>query len=450
VPVVNFTVGVGPLLKSFQVGSGEAARGRLPMRVDLRLLPLLGYVKPYVAPRQVWAHWEEQRSHAAAGRPPPPLPDLDPDEPPRSVVEHVSRARLVQFLGGGLAVNLVLAVGLLWAYENSPTGRAVTTPVAGRVPEDSVAARAGLREGDRFLSVGGEPVVGFFDVARRLAPLRRDGSAAAARDAPGSEVSLVVRRGAERVQLAWPVPAEPPTGDAAEAYGVLPPETWRVARVRDTAGGLRPGDEVRAFSGPRAQTVETQGPGAHAALHRTFSGSQGEPVTLVVRRPSGRLVLEVPPWRVPEGTGAPHFVPPFDFERLRERGPGAGLGEAVASVTAFGWNALVQLPRTMVEAVRSRPTKEERGWLLAQVRQDPWAGVRTFALVNAFLFFLNLVPVPPLDGFQLLRSGIEAAARRPLPERAVALAVRAGWVVLAVWLALNAVLVARDLVTGLL
>jgi len=40
--------------------------------------------------------------------------------------------------------------------------------------------------------------------------------------------------------------------------------------------------------------------------------------------------------------------------------------------------------------------------------------------------------------------------RRPLPKRGVAMAMRAGWVILGLWLALNAFLILRDLTSSVI
>ena len=56
-----------------------------------------------------------------------------------------------------------------------------------------------------------------------------------------------------------------------------------------------------------------------------------------------------------------------------------------------------------------------------------WQAYLSFmALISVSLAVLNLLPVPVLDGGHLVYYGLEAALRRPLPERFVELTQRAG------------------------
>ena len=448
IPILVFSVGVGPLVRSFPWG-----HGRLPMRIDLRLLPLMGSVQPYAAPRGIWDHWQERFRREDAGQPPPPLPDFDRTEEPEPVFLHVPRPRRLGFLFGGLAVNLLLAVGCLWAYErNSVPARLWTVPVAASVPEGSVAAAAGIQEGDRFLEVDGLPVRGFFEVQRRLAPLAPSGAAGPLLDPPGRRVPLLVRRKDADLRIEWPTPAAPLPGDPRKAYGLVPPETWRVWNLYGGATrDLRPGDEVLEFQA-EGRTVRASDPDARRLFEKSFAEGPGATVKMVVARGAARVDVAAGPSFDADARGPTGGVgrPPFDFLPVKEIGPARGLGEVVGRVFAFGWDSLVGLPRAVVSSLRSAPTKEEQGAFLEDVRRDPWSGVRTFALVNAFLLFLNLVPIPPLDGFQLLGCLLEMAARRPLPKRGVAMAMRAGWVILALWLALNAFLILRDLASSVI
>lgn len=135
---------------------------------------------------------------------------------------------------------------------------------------------------------------------------------------------------------------------------------------------------------------------------------------------------------------------PFEFERKREVGARDGLSDVVANVGSIGWNSVIGLPREIAGAVGKSPSREEPGWLLAAVQRDPWEAARLFGWFHAFLLFLNLVPIPPLDGFQLLCLGVESAAGRPHPRRGLAVVRKVGFVLLAVWLGLNLFLILRD------
>jgi membrane-associated protease RseP (regulator of RpoE activity) len=71
--------------------------------------------------------------------------------------------------------------------------------------------------------------------------------------------------------------------------------------------------------------------------------------------------------------------------------------------------------------------------------------LHVFGFLHAFLLFLNLLPIPPLDGFQLLGALVEFATGRRLPEGGMRTALKLGWGLMGVWLLVNAVLIVRDL-----
>jgi membrane-associated protease RseP (regulator of RpoE activity) len=444
IPMVLFSFGIGPVVRSFVVKEGT-----FPMRVDVRLLPLMGSVTPYSLPRRVWDHLNEKRRCAAAGAPPPPLPRFDEKEEADSVAAFVPRSSRLAMIGGGLLVNLLAAIGCLWVFaQASPVDRLHTAPVAGRVPPGSVAEAAGIREGDRFRSVGGEPVVSFFPVQRRLAPAGKDGKAAPPADPPGSRIEIVVERDGRTETLAWIVPPAPPAGAAAEGWGLLPPVTWRVARVHREGGMLRPGDEILAW-GPGRK--EKPGPGGHGRFHqhllRGDPAEGGAPGTLWVdvRRDGGFVPCEV----LTVASGEVR-VPGVEFERLREPGPPDSLGEVLGEFLDVGRNAVLGLPAALLESILKPSDPARKGWLFEAVAADPWRVLHVFGFLHAFLFFLNLLPIPPLDGFQMLCCAVEMAARRPLPKGGVQAALKVGWVLMAAWLALNAILVLKDLAGSVL
>ncbi len=438
VPVAVVTVGIGPVVRSFATRGG-----RLPMRFDIRLLPLLGSVQPHVAPRAVWTYWNERARCEEAGRPPPPYPRRDPDDEPRPVHAHLSAGRRFAFLVGGLVVNFMAAVAFFWIYAAaSPEARLVTAPVVGRVPAGSVAERSGLRAGDRVLRVDGMPVSGFFDVRRRLAPMDDARSATGLADAPGRGVEVVVLRDGTETSLVWVTPAAPPGGDAEDAYGLLPPETWRIARVRrDRAAEFQVDDEVIGFA---AGGVETSTASADARTRLEAALAMG-PVDLRVRRGATTHIVRI----ARSERQAAREIDGIEFARLRERGPPPTPAQIIGRVGSVGWRSVVALPATLLAAARKPPSADERTWLVAAVRRDPWRAADIFAWVNAFVLFLNVLPVPPLDGFELAVLGVESAARRPLPRRGLALVRRLGVVLLVCWMALNAFLILRDSIASL-
>jgi regulator of sigma E protease len=153
------------------------------------------------------------------------------------------RALALSKLPAGLADDgLYRAIGLApqqWA----------TPPVIGTVQPDTAAARAGLKPGDRFISIGGDPVADWRDVPDAIQK-HADG---------GKPLLFQIARGAEKLDLSaqpvrlqqggttsWVLGIGPQTGEAKYdamlrygAFAAVPKafaETWQ--RSRETLGML--------------------------------------------------------------------------------------------------------------------------------------------------------------------------------------------------------------------
>ncbi len=161
--VERFSVGFGPVLARFRRGETEYA---------VSALPLGGYVR-------------------IAGMAPG---DGTAADDPRSYASRPAWQRFA-VIAAGPAMNYALAIVLATALA-ATVGVAVPDPAprVGRTQEGSPAERAGLRDGDRVLSVAGAPVESWDELVRAI------------RARPGRETALEVARGegaaAERLALA--------------------------------------------------------------------------------------------------------------------------------------------------------------------------------------------------------------------------------------------------------
>jgi regulator of sigma E protease len=98
----------------------------------------------------------------------------------------------------GPAANFIAAIAILAAFLMA-YGQIVASPTIGKVEAGSVAAAAGLREGDRIVAIGGSAVGEFSDISKLVAPHPREKMAVALiRGGEPMSVSLVTAGKTER------------------------------------------------------------------------------------------------------------------------------------------------------------------------------------------------------------------------------------------------------------
>ena len=197
------------------------------------------------------------------------------------------------------------------------------------------------------------------------------------------------------------------------------------------AAGIQPGDRVIAIGG-RAMT-------SYNDMVMYTSIRPGQPVTVELDRRGQRISVDATIAAVMADDG---FGKKYTVGRL-----GIGASERVIEPVPLWRAPLVgvqrtgEIVRTMVETLGQivtgrRSVKELGGPLkIAEVSgQAATLGVESFvffvALVSINLGFINLLPIPMLDGGHLLFYGIEAVQRRPVSPRAQEWAFRSGLAVL--------------------
>ena len=193
------------------------------------------------------------------------------------------------------------------------------------------------------------------------------------------------------------------------------------------AAGIQVGDRILSFNG-RAMDTYTD-----MVMYTRIR--PGEPVDVVIDRGGKRLEIQTRIGAVMEDDG---FGQQYRVGRL---GIGASdpvverVGLLRAPVVAIERTG--QIVRTMVETLGQilgggRSVKELGGPLkIAQVSgQAATLGLESFiffaALISINLGFINLLPIPMLDGGHLLFYGIEAVQRRPVSPAAQEWAYRSG------------------------
>lgn len=209
------------------------------------------------------------------------------------------------------------------------------------------------------------------------------------------------------------------------------------------AAGIVTGDRIVSLNGREMATFDDI---------RMFAQIRpGEPVTIVIERKGRQFQKQGKVGAVEEGDG---FGNKFRIGRLGIA-PGEPVIEPVSLVRApvVAIERTGQIVRTMVETLGQivgggRSVRELGGPLkIAEVSgQAATLGLESFvffmALISINLGFINLLPIPMLDGGHLLFYGVEAIQRRPVSPQVQEWAYRSG---LAVLLAMMVLVTFNDL-----
>lgn len=388
VGVDRFSLGFGPVLFSFRRGETEYC---------LSAIPLGGYVKMMGE--------ESPLEGGGTG---------SPDSEKSFSEKPVWRRFLIVFAGPGMNffLPIVLTAGLFMAL-----GRPGSPPVVGPVEPGSPAAQAGLRTGDRVVSVDGQPIVQWEEMLERF------------QSTGGGEIQLALRRGEEEIGVRV-IPRQKklrdPLGDerslweiGARAYA--PPRIGQVmpGQPADRAG-LRAGDTVLAIDGQPVYGWDE--------LAEGIQKRAGKPTIFTLERDGKRLEISV----VPEpgkhpggedkevgliGIGSSGRGPNAVYSRSN---PLAAIQLAVVWTGDVTWLTL----RSIWKLIRGAIPASNIGspiMIAVEAGQQArlgWDNLILFtALISVNLGVLNLFPIPVLDGGHLLFFAIEAIRGRPLSLR---------------------------------
>ncbi|MBE7464255.1 MAG: site-2 protease family protein [Planctomycetes bacterium] len=109
IPIQTIRIGIGPVVYSRTIGQ---------VQLEIGPIPVLGWV---ATPELTWDEMADGYGLPPAAGAEPPLPEASPDEPVeerRPYWELVQPHRRIAFMAGGIALNLLAAVVLTWAYSS--------------------------------------------------------------------------------------------------------------------------------------------------------------------------------------------------------------------------------------------------------------------------------------------------------------------------------------------
>jgi regulator of sigma E protease len=309
-------------------------------------------------------------------------------------------------------------------------------------PPGAEAERLGLRAFDEIVSVSGRRVRRLIDLERARVPAdgRLDVRLLRGNPVP-TGLGTVFLAAAERLELQ----AERDGSVAAALHAAR--SDLVVSRVRPgeaaAAGGLRPGDRLLRLDGKPLATwgdvrlaPETDKAGPHEfAVERDGRETK---LTVDVRAETYRDLLGQELQRYSLGFSG--------YQRSRQDDPVPNpnrVSRALHDSLAEAWNVIRLTGLGIAAIFQGRVSFETIGGpgLIYEVAaQSGEAGAVPFlwamALISINLGLLNLLPIPVLDGGQIVMFGIEAVRRRPLGRRTKEIAQTVGLVLILMLVAL--------------
>ena len=372
VKVLVFSIlGVGPRLFGWKSGDTD---------YRFSLFPVGAYV------RMAGDSAEEERSGA-------------PDE----FLSKPRWQRAIIIVGGPMA-NVIAAVVLtifLFTWRGIPESPILKQPavVVGAL-NNSPAGKAGVQAGDRLVELDGHAVYTWED-ALNVKTL----------DQQGAQLSAVYNRAGQKIHLAIAPPG--PSDGFRERLG-YPLEPFVV--FEPTPGmpaekaGLKSDDEILSFNGQPVlswfQFVED------------VTNSGGLPIELIVRRGEQRIPIHLQAVQGQRADGTMGWqigIHPFTPEVFR---PLPVQQAIVEGVVENGRNAGM-IVGGILQLVRGRVSMKELEGPVGITRHAGRAAklgmpyfLHLLAIISLNLALVNLLPIPILDGGQLLLLGLEGLFRR--------------------------------------
>ncbi len=401
----------GVKVEEFAVGMGREIWGRTAKdgtRWKICLLPIGGYVKMFGDTDPAGAGKTDQVGQGEARR---PMTDAERGQ----AFFSKSVAQRAAIVAAGPAINFLFAIIILTGLFITQ-GKETTPPYVAAVHVGSPGDIAGLKPGDRILSLDGLPVESFDDLRRKVM---------LALDTP---IRIQISRDND-VKLITATPKRQEMSDRfgfkhEKGYlGVLGPmngfDLASIRAVNDT-------DTAKDVTKTRALLNDHMGKGP---FRITLADVEG--IDQVLINPLSARNVDM---NNPGAKGYNVLVPAQSLPREYTR---FGLFSAVGEATFQTWRITVDSLAALGQIVTGVRSASELGGVIrigtlaGDMASSGLLALLTFtALLSINLGLINLFPVPLLDGGHLMFYAAEAVRGKPIPERIQEYAFRFGLVVL--------------------
>lgn len=402
VKVLRFSIGFGKALWSRTSRSGT--------EYVIGMLPLGGYVKML----------DDREMHVSQ------------TEAKRAYNRQPLLVRMSIVLAGPIT-NFLLAIWVFWIIFL--LGVTYIKPVIGQVLPESIAARSGLQAGDVIQSINGQPIQQWEQVLTLM--IERIGDS--------HDLTMVTQPRDSRVlenhQISlddWKLIGNQP--DPLRSLGIVPYQPEFPAII-DKIEPNSPAQHSGLQSGDRIVGVDNQDTNDWLTLTEYIKKHPNQEVSFKINRnqavstinvqldskningqPAGYLGVQVqPPEWPPEMISVPHYsaitaIPPA--------------WQQTWNLTAFNATVLGK----MLTGKISWQTLGGPITIFRSAGEASQAGLKVYlgfiAFISVTLGFINILPIPGLDGGHFLFQVIEGIIRRPISERYQMLLLKLGIVLI--------------------
>lgn len=378
-----FSIGMGPALWS--------RRDRRGTKWQIAAFPVGGYVK-----------FAGDANAASAGADEDALSGLTTEELRHTMAGAPLWARASTVLAGPVS-NFILSIAVfaVFASMQGVATEPLTVADVPTMPALEQGAGGGLQPGDEILAIAGKPTPPLEEFPDFVQDLPEK-----------SPLTYTVRRAGQVIEVAAPHPYPPRVNAVSPGSAAM-------------EAGLREGDVIEAVNGQPVATF--------AQMREIVGESGGEPLKLKVWRAGKTLDITLVPRKVDLPRAGGRFetrwligiVGGFLFEPAsRPLGPVEAL-TAGADQTWYIIQASVSGLYHMIAGDISSCNLRGPIGIAETSGQAAAQGLDSFiwfiGVLSTAIGFLNLFPVPMLDGGHLAFFAYEAVARRPPSERALRL-----------------------------